>query len=898
MRRIGSNRYLLKLESLATRSVMANTSGKATIRQASYPTYRPLDRSKGEFRLLKILPSVNRLEADAGPLDFSQDPLRCELQYASFDVLAGRSSALESMKNSFAAYIWQDIRRTRANDAETDVGALVGSLESKFSRMLSVDHDTVYEIGAERMEVLQELYETSKQTLEIWRPEGIQLHPKSFKDWLSSWIWTPLSGDTNHLEEESLGYFALSYVWRDQGQVTYGTDDPEIRRMVAASGLTMRQALELTDMAPQMIEELCNQEGGSTDDSAEIVLDGVPVPVGRNLEKALRTLREMPEISNGTRVWVDALCINQQDVQEKNFEVKRMGDIYGKADRVVSYLGEESDQSGSILEFMDAIGEVMQQARVLAPITLGFLRNMQADMAFSMARFLMRTYFSRIWIAQEVVLGGDKSIVICGTRRFSWTNLLRCGTMLNAGMAASASWNFDMQLGWFQNEKERAYCITLADLKNGITKLQMLRDAQTDSRGEEREKNPVARSVPASSTLWFRIVSSNNATDSRDLIYGIMNLLPKKLTDLINVDYASPNQFVDVMRMFAEAHIRSTQSLHWILHRSYAAFLGHQDWPTWVPNMAQRFSSAHWDWTNNLDGTACPNIPYTPSFTIASDTGKHLLVCKGMKLDMILNATQNVVTDTLHKKTSLIQMLADSMTNENAGEVYPMMETLQNSTRKQQWLIIPERDNEVTTNTNNLSTVPIASAKRYGNIEGLKAALNKCFNRFGVKLVGGQSIFNFPLDISKEDNLTLNQFQASREFNAPMVLTFNVIRDLFADLYLWGPTFRDLFPAHAANVDPASFSAPEIEGLPMSVARLFTTFGGYVGACLCNVRAGDELFLLAGCSMPVLLKRSAAVAGAYELRGGVYVPGLMAGEAFYGKETPEGSFQDSPDLLA
>ena len=56
---------------------------------------------------------------------------------------------------------------------------------------------------------------------------------------------------------------------------------------------------------------------------------------------------------------MDALCRNQQDVQEKNFEVKRMGDIYRKADKVVSYVREESDGSGSILELMNAIGEVM-----------------------------------------------------------------------------------------------------------------------------------------------------------------------------------------------------------------------------------------------------------------------------------------------------------------------------------------------------------------------------------------------------------------------------------------------------------------------------------------------------------------------------------------------------------
>ena len=138
-----------------------------------------------------------------------------------------------------------------------------------------------------------------------------------------------------------------------------------------------------------------------------------------------------------------------------------------------------------------------------------------------------------------------------------------------------------MQLGLIQNEEEEPYCMALADLKDGITKLQIPRDVHIDSRSEEGKKNQVARRVPYSNTLWFRSASSNNATDSRDLIYGMMNLLPKKLTDLINVDYDSPNQFVDIMRMFAEAHITSTQSLHWILHGYCSPFLGHQDSPTW-----------------------------------------------------------------------------------------------------------------------------------------------------------------------------------------------------------------------------------------------------------------------------------------------------------------------------
>jgi hypothetical protein len=60
----------------------------------------------------------------------------------------------------------------------------------------------------------------------------------------------------------------------------------ELELMITASGLTMREALELTDMPPEMIDEVCGPTGNLADDSVEIITDGAPVLVGRNLEKA------------------------------------------------------------------------------------------------------------------------------------------------------------------------------------------------------------------------------------------------------------------------------------------------------------------------------------------------------------------------------------------------------------------------------------------------------------------------------------------------------------------------------------------------------------------------------------------------------------------------------------
>ena len=466
-------------------------------------------------------------------------------------------------------------------------------------------------------------------------------------------------------------------------------------------------------------------------------------------------------------------------------------------------------------------------------------------MAFSMAKFLLRTYLTRIWIVQEIVLGGEKSILICGARRFSWTNILRCGKMLNAGMAAT-SWNLDTKLGPLQNEKgEVDDYLTMADWKSGITKLQMFRDTGIFSRRMLQEEELEGQGhikysdVHLSNTLWFRIPSSNNATDPRDLIYGMMSLLPKKLTDLISVDYGPTNGFTDVMRAFAEAHLACTQSLHLILHRYYSPFLGHQEWPTWVPNLAQRFSSGHWDWAINSEGIACPNIPCRIVFARNRETRKPLLVCSGVKIDTIHIATRNIVMDTFDRKQQLIQTLSASITDENVAQVYQTIEDLRGSLGKQMRMIIPEKDDKRTP-VQASSSQAVASTHRYGNTEGLKRALDKCFKRFKVELEGGQSIFNFPLDISEEDDHTLRQVLGSREFKAPMVTSFNMIRDFFANFRLWDTTFRRLFPARAANVHPASYSSPNIDpDATLGVAHLITTCGGYVGACLGNVRPGD-----------------------------------------------------------
>src|SRR6266536_3059763 len=77
-------------------------------------------------------------------------------------------------------------------------------------------------------------------------------------------------------------------------------------------------------------------EWGSPENSRTITLSGQYVSVRQNLWSALWHLRKNGRIG---RLWVDALCINQDDERERGHHVSMMGSIYRKAE-VICWLGE------------------------------------------------------------------------------------------------------------------------------------------------------------------------------------------------------------------------------------------------------------------------------------------------------------------------------------------------------------------------------------------------------------------------------------------------------------------------------------------------------------------------------------------------------------------------------
>jgi hypothetical protein len=155
-----------------------------------------------------------------------------------------------------------------------------------------------------------------------------------------------------------------------------------------------------------------------------ISIGGEKKEVTVNLWEALRHLR-YPE--RRRVIWVDALCINQEDTLERNHQVNQMGRIYGEADCVIAWLGPvlpEENHRVQIL-FTWVIEQLKQRATLrLLPlrehtafghlVPLGIDARHESHDRLWALEFLdyisTKSYWNRTWIVQEVVKASHLAI--------------------------------------------------------------------------------------------------------------------------------------------------------------------------------------------------------------------------------------------------------------------------------------------------------------------------------------------------------------------------------------------------------------------------------------------------------------------------------------------------------
>ncbi len=233
---------------------------------------------------------------------------------------------------------------------------------------------------------------------------------------------------------------------------------------------------------------------GNKDSLHPINVDGCTFMVTRNLLAALKRLR-LPD--QDRYLWVDAICINQSDIPERNHQVTQMHRMYHLAECVVIWLGEHSEDSRLAIHQLEMISnsdpeDCVSQLRN----TTGINRHLPMGPRFGkpIDGFFLRPWWSRVWVMQEVIWA-SKIIVVCGDQELSWDMLLSAHLIMRSSEKSIRT----HYSGDFKSRSIWDLFLYHEFATNGI-------------------------SINLESTLArFR---TRDATDPRDKVFAILNIIP------------------------------------------------------------------------------------------------------------------------------------------------------------------------------------------------------------------------------------------------------------------------------------------------------------------------------------------------------------------------------------
>ena len=242
--------------------------------------------------------------------------------------------------------------------------------------------------------------------------------------------------------------------------------------------------------------------------------DGKSLPIRENMCSALRRLRQ----PNTVRIlWIDALCINQRDIEERNRQLRLMKTIYQSATKVLVWLGEDSADSPRAFELISRIlsrQSTWKEQDSRMPMTAQDLIDEGLPEPFSpswksLDALYWRPWFTRIWVIQEISVAKEVTLM-CGSHQRSWRDFKTVAALMHDRSLTS---------------------LTHVDPRRTI---KLAGYASQQSKKGENEH-------------LLRLLSKardSYATDKRDKIYAMLGLALRKDEAGINPDYSKSVEYI------------------------------------------------------------------------------------------------------------------------------------------------------------------------------------------------------------------------------------------------------------------------------------------------------------------------------------------------------------------
>ncbi|KAH6693898.1 heterokaryon incompatibility protein-domain-containing protein [Plectosphaerella plurivora] len=283
-----------------------------------------------------------------------------------------------------------------------------------------------------------------------------------------------------------------------------------------------------------------------------ILVNGHEFPIRLNLHAALAHMRKLPP----TPFWIDAICIDQSNVEERNQQVQIMGLIYTNVVFTLIWLGPAAAGEGAMSKMSKAISILLRSQpalihvdgkdRSLLETIEAYKRIAQHDLGHEDAlycliefnRMLRCNWFQRMWIVQEAVL--SRKLIL------TW-----------ADGAGILNWN-DMRVA-FDVLSRHAFHICFDGTIVEIANLAEISDALADfliATGSIHRINSL-RSYRIEGTemalpALLHRTTICRASDPRDYIYGVIAMTPDPGLVSVNYDLSLNEVFIQASRSLLE----------------------------------------------------------------------------------------------------------------------------------------------------------------------------------------------------------------------------------------------------------------------------------------------------------------------------------------------------------
>ncbi|KAL2070917.1 hypothetical protein VTL71DRAFT_13943 [Oculimacula yallundae] len=165
---------------------------------------------------------------------------------------------------------------------------------------------------------------------------------------------------------------------------------------------------------------------GNPDSTKLIQVDGQPFRVTDNLYAALLRLRCKDEKRS---IWIDQICIDQKNMEEKAVQVRLMREIYSNCNQCLIWMDEiRDDVSQTDAESILGVLDWMANSDLPTPTCLASATEFEGPInALKSIAVDDHPWWKRIWTAQEVILPANKTF-LWGPLQLSWDTLTRCAS--------------------------------------------------------------------------------------------------------------------------------------------------------------------------------------------------------------------------------------------------------------------------------------------------------------------------------------------------------------------------------------------------------------------------------------------------------------------------------------